>query len=177
MPILKKVDLEDSEFPFDYEIPKTADFAGLEGLPSLLLQQAEGLTDFGRILVLFAKPCKRGEAARAAMVTESVQSLLPSTRLVFVFFKWKPRFARMNLKPAVLKNFVFDWALCLRLCEVYHFQNLVGLELPIKHAFVVIFLVFSLCSQFRSGFLTHLIPYDSKIFHCSKNHCSNLLAL
>ena len=40
----------------------------------------------------------------------------------------------MNLKRAVLKNFVFDWALCFSLCEVYHFQNLVGLELPIKHA-------------------------------------------
>ena len=43
-------------------------------------------------------------------------------------------FARMNLKPAVLKNFVFDWALCFGLCEVYRFQNFVGLELPIKHA-------------------------------------------
>ena len=42
-------------------------------------------------------------------------------------------FARINLKPAALKNFVFDWEACLRLCEVYHFQNLVGLELPIKH--------------------------------------------
>ena len=40
----------------------------------------------------------------------------------------------MNLKPAVSKNFVFDWALCFRLCEVYRFQNLVGLESPIKHA-------------------------------------------
>ena len=40
----------------------------------------------------------------------------------------------MNLKPAVLKNFVFDWALCFCLCEVYRFQNLVGLQLPIKHA-------------------------------------------
>ena len=40
----------------------------------------------------------------------------------------------MNLKPAVLKNFVFDWAMSFRLCEVYRFQNLVGLELPIKQA-------------------------------------------
>ena len=40
----------------------------------------------------------------------------------------------MNQKPAVVKNFVFDWVLCFRLCEVYRFQNLVGLELPIKHA-------------------------------------------
>ena len=54
-----------------------------------------------------------------------------------MFFKQKLRFrlfVRMNLKRVVLKNFVFDWALCFRLCEVYHFQNLVGLELPIKHA-------------------------------------------
>ena len=43
-------------------------------------------------------------------------------------------FAKPNLKSAVLKNFVFDWALCFRLCEVYHFDYLVGLELPIKHA-------------------------------------------
>ena len=43
-------------------------------------------------------------------------------------------FARMNLKPAVLKNFVFDWELCFHFCEVYRFQNLVGLELPIKHS-------------------------------------------
>ena len=42
-------------------------------------------------------------------------------------------FARINLKPAVLKNFVFDSELCLRLCEVYRFENMVGLELPIKH--------------------------------------------
>ena len=43
----------------------------------------------------------------------------------------------MNLKPAVLKNLVFDWALCFRL---YRFQNLVGLKLPIKHAlsFIII---------------------------------------
>ena len=41
-------------------------------------------------------------------------------------------FARINLRPDALKNFVFDWK-CLCLCEVYRFQNLVGLELPIKH--------------------------------------------
>ena len=39
----------------------------------------------------------------------------------------------MNLKPALLKNFVLAWELCFRLCEVYRFRNLVGLELPIKH--------------------------------------------
>ena len=80
------------------------------------------------------KLLKRGEFARATMVIESVQSLLPSTRLIFVFSTGDHVFARLNLKSAVLKNFVFDWALCFRLCEVYRFQNLVGLELPIKHA-------------------------------------------
>ena len=39
----------------------------------------------------------------------------------------------MNPKSAVLKNFVFDWVLCFRLFKVYRFQNLVGLESPIKH--------------------------------------------
>ena len=41
-------------------------------------------------------------------------------------------FARMNLKPAALKDFVFDWELCFHLCKVYRFPNLVRLELPIK---------------------------------------------
>ena len=37
------------------------------------------------------------------------------------------------MKSAVLKNFAFDSAPFFRLCEVYRFQNLVGLELQIKH--------------------------------------------
>ena len=50
MPILKTVDLEDSKFVLsDYQILKTAGLAGLEGLPNLLLQQVEGLADFGEI--------------------------------------------------------------------------------------------------------------------------------
>ena len=68
------------------------------------------------------------------MVIELVQSLLPSTGLVLCFSIGNLVFARMNLKPAVLKNFVFDWEMCFRLCEVYRFQNWVGLELPIKRA-------------------------------------------
>ena len=74
-------------------------------------------------------------------------------------------FARLNLKSAVLKNFVFDWALCFRLCEVYHFQNLVGLELPIKHALtqselgMILFIdgKFSLLSVFVSRCLRSLL--------------------
>ena len=46
-------------------------------------------------------------------------------------------FAKMNQKPAVLKNFVFYWGICFCLCEVNCFQNLVSLELPIKHSLKV----------------------------------------
>ena len=40
---------------------------------------------------------------------------------------------RMNLKAAVLKKLEFDWEMCFRLCKVYRFHNLVGLQLSIKH--------------------------------------------
>ena len=81
----------------DCQIPKTAGLAGLEGLPSLLLQHAEGLADFEGTLVssssflskkslLFAKLCKRGEFSRIAMVIKLDQVLLPSTGLIFAFF-------------------------------------------------------------------------------------------
>ena len=33
---------------------------------------------------------------------------------------------------------MFDWALRFLFCEVYHIQNLIGFELPIKHAHGVI---------------------------------------
>ena len=36
-------------------------------------------------------------------------------------------------KTYCFKISVFDWEIYFRLCEVYCFQNLVGLELPIKH--------------------------------------------
>ena len=39
----------------------------------------------------------------------------------------------MNLISAVLRNFVFDWEMCFRLCAVHRFHNLVSFELPIKH--------------------------------------------
>ena len=78
------------------------------------------------------------------MIIQLIQSLLPSTGLVFVFSTGNLVFSRMNLKPAVLKNFVFDWALCFRPCEVSRFQNLAGLESPIKHTlnFIEFFLIF-----------------------------------
>ena len=41
----------------------------------------------------------------------------------------------MNLEPKsdAFKNFAFEWEMNLYLCEVYRFQNLVGLEIPTKH--------------------------------------------
>ena len=39
------------------------------------------------------------------MVIESVQSLLPSTGLVFVFFNWKPRFPQDESEIAVVTDF------------------------------------------------------------------------
>ena len=40
----------------DYQLPKTAGLAGSEGLPNLLLQQAECLADFEEILVFMSLP-------------------------------------------------------------------------------------------------------------------------
>ena len=92
----------------DYQIPKTAGLACLEGLLNLLFIQVEGLADFGEILVFICETLKtrRGEFARAAMVIESVQSLLSSTGLVFMFSTGNLVYARMILKTAtaVLKN-------------------------------------------------------------------------
>ena len=78
-------------------------------------------------MFLFAKLCKRGDVTRAAMVIESLQSSLPSTGTGNLVF------ARMNPKPAVLKDLVFEWALCFRFCEIDRFQSLLGSGLPVKH--------------------------------------------
>ena len=132
MPIQKTADSEDSRFMFDLLPDSENGRFGRFGRPAEPSAPTGGR--FGRLwgdsrfhLQSSAATVikKRGEFACAAMVIESVQSLLPSTGLVF---------ARMNLKPTVLKNFVFDLAMYFRLCEIYHLQNLVGLELPIKHA-------------------------------------------
>ena len=40
----------------------------------------------------------------------------------------------VNGKSAILEIFLLDWKIHFRLCVVYCFQDLVGLELPIKHA-------------------------------------------
>ena len=102
------------------EILKTVGLAGFEGLLNLLLQKAEGLADFAEILLFMIETLKRGEVAR----------------LLCKFFNMADEmdvFAMVTPKPAVFKMFVFDWEIYFRLCEVYRFQNLAGLELPIKH--------------------------------------------
>ena len=53
----------------------------------------------------FVKLWKQGEFAHAAMVIESVQSLLPSTRLVFVFFNWRPRFRQVESEICCFEEF------------------------------------------------------------------------
>ena len=55
----EKVDLKDSDMLLiDSEIPRTSGLASLEGQPNLLLKQAEGLADFGEILVFICKTLK-----------------------------------------------------------------------------------------------------------------------
>ena len=87
----------------DSPIPKTAGLADL-----LNLLKAEGLADFGEVFVFICATLKTRQFACAAKVIELVQSLLQSTRLVFVFSTENLVFARMNLKPTVFKNFAFD---------------------------------------------------------------------
>ena len=79
-------------------------------------------------------------------------SLLLSMRVVFVFFNWKPRLHQGKSETsAFLKNLVFDWEMCFHLCEVYRFQNLVGLELPIKHTLYDVLFQKLHCSILSTG--------------------------
>ena len=118
----------------DYQIPKTAGLAGLEGLPNLLHKSAEGLVDFGEILAFICKTletrricsCCYSQLSQSNHCRQALDSSSSFSNKNLIFY-------RMNPKPAALKKFVFDWALCFRFCEVYLFQNLVGLESPIKH--------------------------------------------
>ena len=132
---MKTVDLEDSEFLFEYKSRKTTGLTGL-GRRSKSSAPTVGpvgsLADFREIFVFICETLKTRQFARAAMVIESVQFLL-STGLVFLFFNWKPCFRQDHLKPAVLKNLVFDWTLSLLLCEVCLFHDLAGFKSPIKH--------------------------------------------
>ena len=139
------VDLEDS--PVDLcliltaglAIPKTAGLAGLAGLLNLLLQ---GFADFGEILDFICRTLKtRQFCLRCYQCIWQLYFLLPSTRLVFMFFNWKPGLRqdrsetlcrRINLKlPAafsLIKNCVSVSA------NSYRFQNLVGFEWIIKRS-------------------------------------------
>ena len=87
----------------------------------------EGLADFGEMLVFICRILKTRQ-----FYSYFTLNCQPQDSFSF-FSTGNPFFARINLKPAALKNFAFDWKLCLRLCEVYRSQNLVGFELPIKH--------------------------------------------
>ena len=88
------VDLEDWELVCGY-IQKSENgmFDRLgKALPNRLLQQSEGLAGFRKSFVFNCEALKTRQFASAAMLIESVQFLLPSTKLVFIFFNWKPRF-------------------------------------------------------------------------------------
>ena len=50
-------------------------------------------------------------------------TLLPSTRLVIVLSTGNLAFVRMNLKPAILKIFVFEWEMCFHLAKSAVFRN------------------------------------------------------
>ena len=63
------------------------------------------LQTFERFSFSFAKLWKRGEFARAAIVIESIQSLLPSTGNVIVFFNWKPRFRQDESETCCFEEF------------------------------------------------------------------------
>ena len=71
------------------------------------------------------------EAALLALLPQSVTLLFVAkhqTRLV-VFFNSKSRLRVNKSETCCFEEIVF----CFHLCEVYRFQNLVGLELQIKH--------------------------------------------
>ena len=49
--------------------------------------------------------------------------MLRRTGFVFAFVDWKPHF-RMDLKPVILRNVVFDWETFSLLSLVYHFEKI-----------------------------------------------------
>ena len=81
----------------------------------------------------FGKKFLANEANLLKLLWKSVSLLAVAKRQIHVrvFSTGNLVLARMNPKPAPLKNFVFDWKPRFRLCSVYYFQNLLGLELPI----------------------------------------------
>ena len=88
----------------DSPIPKAASLAGSAGLLNLLLQKAEVLADFDEILDFICRILKRGDFARVATLIGNF-SLLQSTRLVFVFFNWKPRLHQQKSETCCFEEF------------------------------------------------------------------------
>ena len=62
--------------------------------------------------------------------------MLLGTRLVIVLFNRKPPVGKDESETCSFEEFVFDWEMYFRFYEVYCFQNLVGLELPIKYTLI-----------------------------------------
>ena len=109
MPILKRWTWKTRNLCLiDCKNPKTADLAGLEGLPNLQLQQTEGLADFGEILVFI---CETEDEANLLVLLWKLSQLkfsLPSTGLVFVF-QLETSFCQDESETsALLQKFVFD---------------------------------------------------------------------
>ena len=75
------------------------------------------------------------------MVIESIQSLLPSNGLVFVFFNWKSRFRQDESETCCFEEFYVRLGTVfpsLRSLPFSEFGRFGILELPIKHALTVI---------------------------------------
>ena len=80
---------------------------GLAGLLNLLLQKAEGLADIGKILDFICRTLKARRLCSFTIIgnftlccqAPDSSSCFSTGNLVFT---------RINLKPAVLKNLVFD---------------------------------------------------------------------
>ena len=87
---------------------------------------------FGNFLFIYKTPNSKGFCSIAAMI-ESVRICCQAPDSSSCFSNGNLVFTRMNVKPAVLKNFEFDCERYFRLCESYRFQNLVGVGLSIKH--------------------------------------------
>ena len=128
----------------DFQIP-TGRLGSFIRLANLLLLKPEDFAVFGEIIVFICEPLKMKwissvhQFISVAAVIGNFYSFLPSTRLVIVLSTESLNFVRKNLKlvHSVLKDFVFDWEMYFLFCEFCRFENLVGLELPIKHTLTV----------------------------------------
>ena len=145
--------------------------AGLAGLLNLLLQKTEGLADFQEIhdFICRTLKTKRGDFARTATVMGNFTLCCQATDSSSCLSTGNLVFANVNLKPTALKNFMFDWELCLRLYEVYRFQNLVGLASPIKHTLHIRTLNIDNSSKEKGTYLHHRFPMTKNQSKPGKN--------